>query len=361
MPTISLADIAHYFLVLGGTVFGGPLALIAHIRAELVDRRKWLSETEYQEGLAMATALPGPIAYQLGIYVGWLRRGWLGGLTAAWAFLLPPFCLCLLGALLYGRYRSSWIVTALFYGISPVVIALIVKAGYTLAKATFHSLLPWGIGIAAAAIVVCTRIDPTFLFLAAALFGILTERGQPIVKNNGGAIAIQLGLFFGKAACLLFGSGLVIIPMIQQYVVDQYHWLDTATFMDAVAFGMMTPGPVVITATFVGYLVAGFDGALASTIGMFFPSVLFIFLGAPLLQRHRHRPAVRGAIGGITPAVAGVIFASSIRLAHTALIDPLTWGIGLGALGCALRWKVPDLLLILIAGGFGVAIHAGRM
>ncbi|MBI2346764.1 MAG: chromate transporter [Deltaproteobacteria bacterium] len=357
MPNITLPSLAKYFLLLGGTVFGGPLALCAHIKAELVERRGWLSSDEYKEGLAMATALPGPIAYQLGIYAAWLRRGWMGGLVAAGAFLLPPFLLCLIGAILYQRYRETWVLHALFYGVGPVIIALILKAGYKMGRTTFAGLVPWGIGLIGTALVTLTHIDPTWLFIAAALLGVFTHQAKAMPKNNVGSIEVQLGLFFFKAACVLFGSGLVIIPMIQRYVVDQYHWLDIKTFVDAVAVGMMTPGPVVITATFVGYLAAGLAGAVTSTVGMFAPSVLFIFIGAPILRRYRGHRIVRGAVAGIAPAVVGVIFGASLKLGTTALVDPLTWGIAATALLCTLRWRVPDLALILAAGAVGVLVQ----
>lgn len=355
MPPISLVDIARYFLLLGGTVFGGPLALVAHIRKELVDYRGWLTAEEYHEGLAMATALPGPIAYQLGIYVGWLRRGLIGGAVAAIAFLLPPFVICLVGAVLYNHFRTSWVITALFYGISPAVIAFIVKAGYQLGRATFDSILPWAIGTISALVMAIWRPDPTPLFLIAALSGIAARCASPITLRS---IEWHLAAFFFKAACILFGSGLVIVPYMQRYVVDQFHWLDTKTFLDAVAVGMMTPGPVVITSTFVGYLVAGLSGAAAATAGMFTPSLLFIYLGAPLLRRFRHHATVQGAIHGISAAVVGVILGSSLGLAKTAVVDGLTCGIAAVTLGCSLRWRIPDIVLIMAAGAVGVGVRA---
>ncbi|MBI4366504.1 MAG: chromate transporter [Deltaproteobacteria bacterium] len=348
----SLGDIARYFLLLGATVFGGPLALVAHIEQELVERRRWLTMAECKEGLAMATALPGPIAYQLGIYAAWLRQGWRGGCIAAVAFAVPPFLLCLLGAILYKEYQASWIVQGLFYGMSPVVIALIVKAGYKMGKATFTDPFSWAVGIAAAVLVSWYRIDPTLVFVAAGLAGI--GKTYALAPSRPRALSFELGLFFFKAACVLFGSGLVIIPFLQRYVVDQYHWMDARTFVDGVAIGMMTPGPVVITATFVGYIVDGIAGAGAATLGMFAPSVLFVFLGAPLMRRWGRLPAVHGAVGGIAAAVVGVIMGASIGVAKTALPDLLACGIAGGSLLATLRTKVPDLVLICAAGAIGL-------
>lgn len=354
----SLRAIARYFLLLGGTVFGGPLALAAHMETELVERRRWITKEEYKEGLAMATALPGPIAYQLGVYAAWLRRGWAGGCVAAVMFALPPFLLCLIGAMLYQQYQATWIIHALFYGISPAVIALIVKAGYKMGRATFDNMMAWCIGAVSACGVAVYHLDPTPLFVLAAIAGILKTYAHTHTRTYAlNPLVLPLGIFFFKAACVLFGSGLVIIPYLQRYLVDQYQWLDARTFLDGVAIGMMTPGPVVITATFVGYIVAGIGGACSATVGMFAPSVLFVFLGAPLMRRFRHRPAVMGAVHGIAAAVVGVILGSSIGLARTALVDPVTWGIGLAALAVVLRTRCPDLLLIGAAGTIGIATH----
>jgi len=372
-PAATLGQMTFYFLRLGATGFGGPVALANHMRRDLVDRYGWIAESEYEEGLALATACPGPLAYQLGVYCGYLRHGVLGALAAALAFALAPFLLVSAAAALYLRYSDAWETKALFYGIAPVIVALIFKACWQLGQKTLKKRWPaWLFAAAAAAITVLLRQELASLFVVAGLLGCLLFAPRPVtapapdakppsalILGIGALVptapAAKLFLFFFKAGLLVFGSGLVIAPFLKAYVVDQYHWLSDQQFIDAVAIGMITPGPVVITATFVGYLVDGFTGGAAATVGIFAPSVLFTLVAAPLLRRHRSNRYVEGFLRGIVPAVVGALFGTTLLVAMTALRDWPTMVLGAVALTVVyLRPKLPDLVLVLAAAAAGL-------
>lgn len=375
MPSaVTLGQMTLYFLRLGATGFGGPVALANHMRRDLVDRHGWITESEYEDGLALATACPGPLAYQLGVYCGYLRHGVLGASAAALAFALAPFLLVSAAAALYLRYADAWEVKALFYGIAPVIVALIFKACWQLGKKTLKRRWPaWLFAAAAAAITVLFRQELASLFVVAGLLGCLlfapraATETAPATKRPGalllgiGAIvptapAAKLFLFFFKAGLLVFGSGLVIAPFLKAYVVDQYHWLTDQQFIDAVAIGMITPGPVVITATFVGYLVDGFAGGAAATVGIFAPSVLFTLVAAPLLRRHRANRYLEGFLQGIVPAVVGALFGTTLLVAAAAVRDWPTAVLGAAALIVVSVWpKLPDLVPVLAAAAAGLA------
>src|SRR6478672_5054596 len=276
-----------YFLRLGALGFGGPVGLAHAMRRDLVEARGWLTEPEYDRGLAIAASCPGPLAYQLGVYCGFLKRGVTGALAVAVAFALPPFLLVLGAAALYVRFASAWPLRALFYGVGPVVVALIVKACWSLGRRTLKADLPaWILFLAAFAITAVSERELVGIFPAAGLAGLFlfggsrasvsppSESGRawflaPLTSVSSSAAAslpgaASLFFFFFKTGCLVFGSGLVIVPFLKAYVVDQYRWLGGREFLDAVAIGMISPGPVVISATFVGFLVAGFPGAVAA-------------------------------------------------------------------------------------------------
>ena len=306
---VSLGRLAAYFLRLGAVGFGGPVALANYMRRDLVEARAWISEGEYDSGLAIAAACPGPLAYQLGVYCGYVRFGVLGGLTVAVAFGLAPFLIVVGAAAAYTRFSQNWQLRALFYGVGPVVLALILKACWNLGMKTLRrDPTAWVFAASACTVTVIVQKELTVLFIAAGLIGMFVfanpggppsaERPAAAFPRAGsaalalalpvapvGGMAWKLFLFFFKTGCLVFGSGLVIVPFLKTYLVDDYHWLGNREFLDAVAIGMISPGPVVITATFVGYVLAGLTGAFAATVGIFSPAVLFTVLATPLLLR----------------------------------------------------------------------------
>jgi chromate transporter len=342
-----------YFLKLGALGFGGPVALANYMRRDLVDERGWLTPRQYEDGLALSAACPGPLAFQLGVYCGYVRNGIGGALAVAVAFALPPFVIVVAVAALYRHFASAWWLRALFHGIAPAVVALIVKACWNLGKKTIgKDLRAWSFFVAACTITIALQRELAPLFIAAGLLGIVVfgRKRTPVL-----AVSLQLFLFFFKTGLLVFGSGLVIVPFLKTEVVDHYHWLGNAEFLDAVAIGMISPGPVVITATFVGYLLSGFRGAAAATLGIFLPPVLFVVLATPLLLRYRDSAALRGFIRGVSTAVVGVLAGTTWLIARTAIVDVTGIVIAIAALVIVTTTKrVPDPLVIAAAGVAGL-------
>jgi chromate transporter len=372
-----LAELVVYFLKLGAVGFGGPVALANYMRADLFERRKWFTDDEYGQGLAIATALPGPMAYKLAVYCGYIAHGVLGGVAVGLAFASAPFVLVVLAAFVYARYAASDTVRGLFYGVGPVVIALILNASWELGVKTLKRDVPaWAFAIVALVATIALQRELTIVFVVAGVLGIFVfaPRPKPVtpLPNDGpsvrtvrahtlpllaaalpaavGATAWQLFAFFFKTGLLVFGSGLVIVSFVKAYVVDQYHWLDNRTFLDAVAIGMISPGPVVITATFVGYMVGGFTGAAAATVGIFLPSIVLTIAGAPLLMRYRNSARVMGFVRGVSVAVVGVLAGTTYLVGRPVIGDALTAILFVAAvLATRLVKKIPDQALV--AGG----------
>jgi chromate transporter len=369
-----------YFLRLGALGFGGPVALANYMRRDLVETRGWITEEEYENGLALAAACPGPLAYQLGVYCGYVRFGVLGGLAVAVAFGLPPFLIVTAAAYLYVRFTGNWQVRALFYGIAPAVVALIVKACWNLGKRTLRrDRVAWLFAIVACAITVIVEKELAIMFITAGAIGAFLLGRASAVKqtsapsSNASANAIvlvttavggfsgttaKLFFFFFKTGLLVFGSGLVIVPFLKTQVVDQYHWLGNREFLDSVAIGMISPGPVVITATFVGYLLNGFAGALAATIGIFSPPVLFTVLATPILLRYYKHPRVAGFIRGVGVTVVGVLAGTTYLVGKEAIGDWLTIAISVVSLLAITFWKkLPEPVVILAGGVIGLLAY----
>lgn len=379
----SLAAIGAYFLKLGATGFGGPIALANYMRGDLVEQRQWLTETEYDEGLAIATACPGPLAYQLGIYCGYVLRGVPGAIAAALAFAAAPFALVCMAAFLYVRFSGAWETRALFYGVAPVVVALIVKACWNLGRKTLaRDVAAWAFFAGALVLTLVVQRELAVLFILSGTLGIFvfarrtTSAAQPprkampmqsttlailaivgIAGLSGIGITAALFLFFFKTGLLVFGSGLVIVPFLKAYVVDQYHWLSNRQFLDAVAIGMISPGPVVITATFVGYLLDGFPGAIAATAGIFLPPFIFTVVATPLLRRYRSNERVRGFLRGVTVTVVGVLAGTTYLVGRTAVGDWVTGIIAIAALFLAMRSRVPDQSLVGLGAAIGLVAY----
>jgi chromate transporter len=368
---IGILDLVVYYLRLGALGFGGPVALCGQMERELVQERKWLSREEMRDGIAVCQSLPGPLAIQVGIFVSYLRGGFWGAWAGGWAFILPNFIIVSALGALYVRLSGLPVLTAIFYGVSPAVIALIVHSCYRLAKLGMEDWLQWAIAVACFLVTVALRAEVAALFIASGLVGILYYgslfRRRAAVSSTTAVVTagarIKLGsvpmlgkllLFFLKAGSLTFGSGLVIVPFLEKGLVQNTGWLDERQFLVAVAIGMISPGPVVITATFVGYLVAGFWGATISTIGIFLPSFLFILVVAPLLIRHRAQPDVRGFVKGAYAAAIGTIFGASLLLGRIAIGDWLTALIAAVGLLALFRWKISNPMLVAITAVIGL-------
>src|SRR5215471_2536941 len=368
-----MGEVVLYFLRLGLLGFGGPVALVGQMERELVSDRKWLSKEQMREAIAICQSLPGPLAIQVGIYISYLRAGFWGAWAGGWAFIFPNFVIVAALGALYVYLGDLKPVTAVFYGVSPAVIALILHSCYRLAKLGMEDWIQWVIAAVCFAVTIVLQAEVALLFIGAGIVGILyygnifsrsstsTLPGiaaAPVLAQlapvASGSTLTKLLLFFLKAGSLTFGSGLVIVPFLEQGLVQQYNWLDQRQFLIAVAIGMISPGPVVITATFVGYLVAGFWGSLASTVGIFFPSFILVLVAAPLLARHRGNPNVQGFVKGAYAAAIGTILGACVLLGKIAIGDWLTILIAVAALVALFRWKVSNPLLMAVTAVTGL-------
>jgi chromate transporter len=371
-----LPELLFYFLRLGLLGFGGPVALVGQMEREVVAERGWLSNEQMREAIAICQSMPGPLAIQVGIYIAYLRGGFWGAWVGGWAFIFPNFVIVAALGALYGYLGDLKPVTAIFYGVSPAVIALILHSCYRLAKLGMEDRLQWAIAAACLVVTVILQAEVALLFIGAGLLGILYYGNifrrappplalqlvalpslAPLTPTASGSTLGKLLLFFLKAGSLTFGSGLVIVPFLEQGVVQQYGWMDQRQFLIAVAVGMISPGPVVITATFVGYLVAGFWGSLVSTIGIFLPSFILVLVVAPLLVRHGKNPNVEGFVRGAYAAAIGTILGACFLLGKIAIGDWLTALIGVAALAVLFRWELNNAVLIVATAVIGLIAY----
>ncbi len=366
-----IGELVRYFLRLGTLGFGGPVALVGQMERELVTERGWLTKEEMREVIAVCQSLPGPLAIQVGIFISYLRGGFWGAWAGGWGFILPNFLIVAALGALYVHFGALQPVTAIFYGVSPVVIALILHSCYRLAKLGMEDTLQWGIAAACFVVTIVLKAEVAILFIAAGVLGVLVYGtvwrrppkstalvvAVPIVPVVNSTILGKLLLFFLKAGALTFGSGLVIVPFLQQGVVQEHNWMGEREFLVAVAIGMISPGPVVITATFVGYLVAGFWGAVAATVGIFLPSFLLILIAAPILRRHRANRNVQGFVKGAYAAAIGTILGACVLLGRIAIGDWLTILVGLVSLAVLFRWKVSNPQLMAGAAIVGLIAY----
>lgn len=405
-----LVELAQLFLKLGTVGFGGPQAHIAMIHDEAVVRRGWLSEDQFLEGVAICEMLPGPASTQTGIYTGYVRAGLLGALVAGTSFIFPAFSIMVVLSWAYFRFQGVPQIDHLFLGISPVVIAIILAFSWKLSQKSIRDKTGVAIALGAFLLAWGLNLNVLLLFLLAGGVGLLAYRppasppgsssapstgrhhpawlvplwpvGQALphflaqvspeamaVSSFWGLDRIQtyawpLASFFVKVGAFIFGGGLVIIPLLEASVVDSFQWMTRSEFLDGVALGELTPGPVVITAAFVGYKVAGFLGALVATVAIFLPSFGFIGLASPFLLRLRQNPRVKCFLRGVLPAVLGAILAATLPLAQAALIQdtwPLTLvaiALSLGALIALVGWKRPTWQLVPLGALVGLAVGA---
>jgi len=373
-PRVRIRDLVLYYLRLGTVGFGGPVALCGQMERELVQERRWLTKDEMREAIAVCQSLPGPLAIQVGIFVSYLRGGFWGAWAGGWAFILPNFVIVSALAALYVHFGGLSLVTAIFYGVSPAVIALILHSCYRLAKLGMEDWLQWVIVAVCFAVTVAVQAEVALLFVGAGIVGVLyygtlfraraASSSLPLLAvwpvstsvapAAQGSILSKLLLFFLKAGSLTFGSGLVIVPFLEKGLVQHTGWLDERQFLVAVAMGMLSPGPVVITATFVGYVVAGFWGAVISTIGIFLPSFLLVLIVAPILLRYRTNSNVQGFVKGAYAAAIGTILGACVLLGRIAIGDWLTALVALVSLIVLFRWKVSNPLLVAVTAIIGL-------
>jgi chromate transporter len=375
----SMRRFLGYFLRLGTLGFGGPIALAGYMQRDLVEERRWISRQDYLEGLALAQLAPGPLAAQLAMYLGWVRARVLGATLVSAAFILPSFAMTVAIAAAYVRYGGlSWIQGA-FYGIGAAVIAIVVRSAWKLMKLSLkRDRLLWGIFLVTCGVTAVTESEIFWLFLGAGVLALLV-RAPPKIRPGPTAAAALLpawlftGLggpapdtllrilgFFAAAGAFVFGSGLAIVPFLHAGVVNDYHWLDERQFLDAVAVAMITPGPVVITVAFIGYLVAGPAGSFMAGLGVFLPTYLFVVIPAPYYRRFAHNVQIAAFVAGVTAAATGAIAGAAIVLGRRALFDVPTLAIFAATLLLLTRArKVPEPVVILGAGLVGVLVKGG--
>jgi chromate transporter len=362
----------RYFLGLGTWGFGGPIATVGYMQRDLVERRGWVGRDEFLNGVALGQTMPGPLAAQVVMWIGYLRAGVLGALGTAAVFILPSFVVVMAVAVLYVRYQGLDWVQALFYGVAPAVMAIIAMAAVKLGVLTNgRDFRLWAISAITGVVTAVTGAEIALLFLAAGVVMMLWEapprRAEvhaltpaPVVVQLLGVepgTLVALLLFFLKAGAFIFGSGLAIVPFLREGVVQEHGWLTEGQFLDAVAMGLITPGPVVITATFIGYLVGGWLGAVVATVGIFLPIYLGVVVPGRWFIRHQDHPRLRGFVKGATASAAGAIAGATVVLTRQAAIDWPTAGIALGGLLFVLLTRNKEPLLVVLAGIAGIALH----
>jgi chromate transporter len=375
----SLRGFLLYFLRLGALGFGGPIALAGYMQRDLVERRGWIEKKDYDEGLALAQLSPGPLAAQLAIYLGWLRGGVPGAALVSFAFILPSFVMVVALSAFYVSFGGLPWMQGAFYGVGAAVIAIIGRSANNLLKKTIkRDVLLWAIAALNAASTVFTRSEVVWLVVLGGLLTLAVRfrpRPAPLaaiaplplfwVSGLHGPVAAAtlwkvLG-YFATAGIFVFGSGLAIVPFLHGGVVDVRHWLTEQQFLDAVAVAMITPGPVVITVAFIGYLVAGPAGALLASIGVFAPCFCIVVFAAPHYRRFAGKGRVKAFVEGVTAGAVGAIAGAVVVLARRSLIDPFAIGIALVSLLLLLRVKkLPEPLLILGAALVGIAVKELR-
>ncbi|HEY2806388.1 MAG TPA: chromate efflux transporter [Gemmatimonadales bacterium] len=348
-----------YFLRLGATGFGGPIALVGRMEKDLVQERSWFTSEEFAEGLALAQLAPGPLAAQLAIYLGWLKQGAIGASLAALAFIAPSFVMVLALSALYVRFGGMAWIRGCFYGIGAAVIGLIARSAWALTRRAIKAdALLWVLWAINFLVVALTSSEVVWVFVMSGVVALLARRARRLQATAASVPALlQLFGFFAKASVVVFGSGLAIVPFLYGGVVTGHRWLTESQFLDAIAVSMITPGPVVITVAFIGYLVAGSTGAFAAAAGVFLPVWLIVVLAAPHYRRLTGSAGVRAFVGGVTAAAVGGLCGAVIVLARRSIVDPATILIAIAALGLPmLVRRIPEPLIIAVAGMVGVLI-----
>lgn len=371
LRSVSLTRFVGYFLRLGTVGFGGPIALAGHMQQDLVDERGWVSKQDYVEGLALAQLAPGPLAAQLAIYLGYLRGGILGATAVGVAFILPSFLMVLVLSVAYVRFGGLAWMQGMFYGIGAAVIGIITRSAFKLTKLTVgKDKLLWSIFAALAISTAWTSREIIWLFLLGGVVAVLVKAFPARVRDRSVAMLLvgagvfpatgilgEVFLYFAKAGMFVFGSGLAVVPFLYGGVVQGHHWLTDHQFVDAVAVAMITPGPVVITVAFIGYLVAGVAGATVAALGIFLPVYLVVVVLAPSYKRWAKNPQLNAFVRGVTAAATGAIAGAVVVLARRSIYDLPTMGIALVSLAVLFRWKIPEPIVIACAAVAGLLLR----
>lgn len=379
----TLREMSAYFLGLGTTGFGGPIALVGYMERELVERRHWVTRQEFSDGLAFSQLAPGPLAAQLAIYLGWLCLGARGATVVGIAFIAPSFLMVLALAAAYLRLGGMLWLQGAFYGVGAAVIAIIARSSIKLARSTLgRDWLMWTVFGVSAVATAWRESEIVWLFVLSGVVVVALRRASSLAGTRSAASVVMaidglrlpdwlitglhgtaplavlgtLVLYFASAGLFVFGSGLAIVPFLHGGVVQQHHWLTERQFLDAVAVALITPGPVVITVAFIGYLVAGPLGATAAAAGVFAPVYVITLLLAPHYDRLKANASVRAFVEGVTAAATGAIAGAAFVLGRRAVVDLTTATIAVCTLVLLLlRRKIPEPLVIAVAGIVGTA------
>ncbi len=359
----TLKELIFYFLKIGTTGFGGPVALVGFMHRDLVENKQWISDEEYKEGLALAQLAPGPLAAQLAIYLGYVHFGIVGATLVGFAFVLPSFLIVLILGYTYKILGGLPWMQAVFYGISAGVIGIIALGSFKLVnKSIGKDKLLWGIFLPSAVTTIITQDENILLFLGAGIIycfykfpfkGIRLNSFIPMVLElpvmfSFDSILWKIFLFFGKAGAFVFGSGLAIVPFLYAGVVKEHAWLNNQQFLDSVAVAMITPGPVIITVGFIGYLIAGLKGACVAALATFLPCYLFTVLPAPYFRKYGKNPSIKAFVDGVTASAVGAIVGAVVILGQKSIIDLYTAGIAFCSVFVLWRYKkVTEPYLIL--------------
>ena len=377
-PGYTLWQLVRYMLALGTWGFGGPVALAGYMYRDLVEKRQWITEADYKEGLALAQLMPGPLAAQLAIYLGYVHYRFIGASWVGVAFVLPSFLMVVALGAAYTAYGGIGWMQSVFYGVGAAVIGIIAMSTYKLtSKSIGKDRLLWPIFLVSAAVTVATQSEDVWLFLGAGVLVWLWRAPPAWLKRGGqfhavaapmaGLFALstvdgvrlkQIGLYFAYAGSFVFGSGLAIVPFLYGGVVKEYGWLTDRQFVDAVAVAMITPGPVVITTGFIGYLVSGFWGAVVAALATFVPCYLFTVLPAPYFKKYGKRPDVVAFVEGVTAAAIGSIAGAVVVIGQRSITDWITASLALATTGVLWRFKkMPEPAVVAVAAVIGLVVH----
>lgn len=379
-PAYTLWQMVLYMLKLGSIGFGGPVALVGYMHRDLVERRQWITEADYKEGIALAQLAPGPMAAQTAIYLGYVHYRILGATLAGLAFVLPSFFMVVALGWAYVEFGGLQWMQAVFYGVGAAVIGIIAISAHKLTtKSVGKDKLLWAIYLTLAVTTVITESEIAWMFIAAGVIVWLWRAPPKNWFDKGGVAAVlpvqlpyatglamshdpallaQIGVFFAKAGAFVFGSGLAIVPFLYAGVVSEHHWLTEKQFVDTVAVAMITPGPVVITVGFIGYLVAGLPGACVAALGTFLPCYLFTIIPAPYFKKYGKLPGIVAFVDGITAAAVGAITGSVIVIAQRSIVDPPTAALAIVTTGLLWRYrKLHEPAIVLGAAAIGLVLY----
>ena len=381
-PAYTLNQLVQYFFKLGYAGFGGPVAIIGYMHRDLVEERKWISEAEYKDGLALAQLAPGPLAAQLGIYLGYVHYRILGATLCGLAFVIPSFLMVVVIGMAYKMFGGLPWMQAIFYGVGAAVVGIISISSYKLTEKSISKIdlklitqkwMLWIFFLSAVIVTIITQREEILLFVAAGFLYMFVKAPPSWFKKSSVINSIflfetgfwqfdygtlgKIALFFAKAGAFVFGSGLAIVPFLHGGVVNEYHWLNEHEFVDAVAVAMITPGPVVITVGFIGYLVAGFPGATVAALATFLPCYLFTVLPAPYFHKYGKHPSIKAFVDGITAAVIGALAGAVIVIAIRTIKDIPTALIALITIVVLLKIKkAKEPQIILAAAVLGIIL-----